>query len=368
MRVALVTEYYYPHFGGVTEHVHNLALQYQRMGHEPIVLTSNMKGQGKDESFVRRVGRSQLIYANGSFGRFTIGWNLGKQVENILRQEAVEIIHVHSTLVPTLNLLAQRAGHKLGIPVVATCHSWWPRSISARLLRKNLQKQIDSLAAKIAVSEPVVRANARYFTADWEVIPNGVDVGYFHPNGRVPSDAMASGPRLLFLGRLDPRNGLQTLLEAMPEILRHFPKTLMLVVGDGILLRHYQRQAQALRDRVHFVGGIREERPFYYGSSDLYLCPTTRASFGITLLEAMACGTPMVVSDITGFRELVAGGGEAVMMPPLDPKAWARAVIDLISDPERRAAMGLAGLRKAVNFSWPRIAEKVLKVYERVLR
>jgi len=367
MRIALVTEYYYPHFGGVTEHVHNLALCYRRMGHEPIVLTSNMKGQGEDETFVRRVGQSQLVYANGSFGRITIGWNLGKRVEKILRQERADIVHVHSALVPTLSMLAQQAGEKIGIPVVATFHSWWPRSIACRLLRQPLQKQIDAIWAKIAVSEPVVHANERYFQADWEIIPNGVDVGYFHPNGRLPMDAFARGPRLLFLGRLDPRNGLPTLFEAMPEILRHYPRTLLWVVGDGILFRHYQRQAVELQDRVQFVGGIREERPSYYGSSDLYLCPTTRASFGITLLEAMACGTPLVVSNIVGFRELVNGGKEAVMVPPLDARAWARAVIELISAPQRRVAMGLAGLQKAASFAWPRIAERVVSVYEKVL-
>jgi len=367
MRIALVSEYYYPHLGGVTEHVYNLALQYRRMGHKPIILTSNMKGQEQDEAFVRRVGRSQLIFANGSFARITLGLNLKAQIENILRQEAVDIIHVHGAAVPTLSLLAQEAGHKLGIPVVATCHTWWPRSICARVLRRALQKQMDALAAKIAVSEPVVRAHDRYFKADWEIIPNGVDTGYFHPNGRLPSEATASGPRLLFLGRLDPRNGLTTLFQAMPEILRHFPKAVMFVVGDGILLRHYRRQADSLGEHVHFVGGIRDERPAYYGSSDLYLCPTTRASFGITLLEAMACGTPMVVSDIIGFRELVGGGKEAVMVPPRDPKAWAEAVIRLIKDPERRSAMGQAGLKKAAGFSWPRIAERVVRIYQEVL-
>jgi phosphatidylinositol alpha-mannosyltransferase len=88
-------------------------------------------------------------------------------------------------------------------------------------------------------------------------------------------------------------------------------------------------------------------RPEYYGTADLYLCPTTKASFGITLLEAMACGTPLVASDIIGFRELVDGGGEAVLVPPRRPDAWADAVAGLIGDPSRRAAMGAAGRVKA---------------------
>ena len=87
-------------------------------------------------------------------------------------------------------------------------------------------------------------------------------------------------------------------------------------------------------------------RPEYYARADLYLCPTTKASFGITLLEAMACGTPMVVSDITGFRELVDRGNEAVLVEKEDASAWAQAAIDLLGDPDRRAAMRAAGRQK----------------------
>ena len=109
------------------------------------------------------------------------------------------------------------------------------------------------------------------------------------------------------------------------------------------------------------------ERPEHYGGADLYLCPTTRSSFGVTLIEAMACGTPIVVSDITGFRELVRGGGEAVLIAKDDPAAWAETAIRLIEDPARREAMGAAGLTKAAEFAWPRVAARILGVYERVL-
>jgi phosphatidylinositol alpha-mannosyltransferase len=230
------------------------------------------------------------------------------------------------------------------------------------------QKDLDAIAAKIAVSEPVVEALSRYFESTWEVIPNGVNVGYFHPNGRMPADALNRGPRLLFLGRLDPRNGLDTILAAMPMILARHPQTHLVVAGDGPLRRYYERKAALLGDSVHFVGHVFHERPEYYGSADIYVCPTTRASFGITLLEAMACGTPMIVSDIIGFRELVDGGREAILVPVDRPEEWARAVVELIDDPARRGAMGAAGLVKAERFAWPSIARQVLGVYERVVR
>jgi phosphatidylinositol alpha-mannosyltransferase len=91
------------------------------------------------------------------------------------------------------------------------------------------------------------------------------------------------------------------------------------------------------------------------------------ASFGITLLEAMACGRPLLVSDIPGFRELVDGGPEAVLVRKNDVDAWARAILELIERPQQRAAMGAAGVAKAQTYAWPLIAERVMAVYRRAM-
>jgi phosphatidylinositol alpha-mannosyltransferase len=368
MRLVLVTEFYYPHLGGVTEHVHHLALELRRRGHDVTILTSHMRGEGTDPPFLRRLGTSRVIYSNGAFARITTGWCLTRRIEGLLRETGADLVHVQDGLAPVLGPLAANAAGRLGIPVVATFHSWFPRSIGCRVFRRPLQRRLDRLAACIAVSEPVVAALSRYFTAPWEIIPNGVDVDLFSPNGRRPTDYLTRGPRLLFLGRLDPRNGLDTILAAMPRILERYPDTRLVVAGDGPLRRVYERVARPLGAAVWFVGRVNGERPHYYGTADLYLCPSTKASFGITLLEAMACATPMLASDITGFRELVAGGGEAALVPPREPAAWADAVVSLIGDPGRRAAMSEAGRTKAAGFAWPRVSDRVLAVYQRVLR
>jgi glycosyltransferase involved in cell wall biosynthesis len=124
--------------------------------------------------------------------------------------------------------------------------------------------------------------------------------------------------------------------------------------------------ARPLGSRVQFVGRVNGNRPRHYARADMYLCPTTKASFGITLLEAMACGTPLVVSDITGFRELVGKGPEAVLVPKSNPAAWAATIIGLREDPQRLAEMGAAGRRKAETYAWPRVASRVMEVYCRV--
>ncbi|MFN2572604.1 MAG: glycosyltransferase family 4 protein [Gemmatimonadales bacterium] len=367
MRVALVTEFYYPHLGGVTEHVHNFALELRRRGHEATIITAHMAGERRDPDFVERVGTSRVIYSNGSFARLTTGWGLTRRIGALLRERRIELVHVHDILAPTLGIVASTAAWRQDLPVVATSHTWFRRSLAYAFFRPLLQRRLDRVAACIAVSQPVVEAMSRYFRASWEIIPNGVNVDHFRAPPRA-ADGVPPAPQLLFLGRLDPRNGLENVLAAMPIVLQHFPRARLTVAGDGPLRRHYQDRAAALGNAVAFVGRVNGERPYYYGAADLYLCPSTKASFGITLLEAMACGTPMVVSDITGFRELIDGGDEAVLVPCGKPDALAHSVVRLLADPQRRAVMAAAGRAKAETFGWARIADRVLAVYERVLR
>src|SRR5256712_11950620 len=217
MRVALVTEFYYPHLGGVTEHVHHLALELRRRGHEATVVTSNMTGQGEDPPFVRRLGTSRLVYSNGSFARITTGFGLRRRMTAVLREPGAEVVHLQDALAPTLGLVASSAAWRMGLPVVGTFHTWFRRSPGYWAFRRLLQPRLDRLAARIAVSRPVVQAMSKYFRAEFEIIPNGVNVEYLHPNGRRPRDALTSGPRLRFLGRLHPRDGLDTVLSARPE-------------------------------------------------------------------------------------------------------------------------------------------------------
>jgi phosphatidylinositol alpha-mannosyltransferase len=369
MRIALVAEDYYPQLGGVPEHVHNLALQLQRWGHVAHVVTSRMRGQAADPPFVQRVGTSLVIYANGGVARITVGWRLLRRLEALFRAERYDIVHVHGGLAPTLGLAAPLAARRAGIPVVATFHTWFPGSVGYRVGRRPLQRLLDRHAATIAVSQPVVEAMSRYFHARWEIIPNGVDLEAFQPDGRRPEDALRRGPRLLFLGRLEPRNGLDVLLAAMPRILARYPATTLTIAGDGPWRGGYERQARraGVWPAVRFTGTVFAERRDLYATADLYLCPTERASFGVTLLEAMACGTPMVLRENPGFRAVLRDGPEAVFVRGTDPSLWAENVTALIADTTRRGQMGAAGRLRAAEFAWPVVARRELDVYERVI-
>jgi phosphatidylinositol alpha-mannosyltransferase len=365
LRIALVTEYYYPHLGGVCEHVHFFAREARRRGHHVDVITSHIPG-AVEQPHVIRLGRSQPVYCNGSQARITLGWHLRRDMRRVLREGKYDIVHVHSPLTPILPLLAIEEAE---CPVVGTFHTYFDRSLGYTLGNKFFQKRLEMLAAPIAVSHSTTVALNRYFDADWQIIPNGIDTEVFHPSAPPPPGIRRDLPTILFLGRFDPRNGLTTLIDSFRKVKARGTRgrqARLVVVGDGPLREHYYKQANGDPDIV-FVGSVLEGRPSYYAHSSVYACPTTKASFGITLLEAMACETPIVCSDILGFRDVVVDGREALMVPCSNRDALADALVRVLDDEGLAIQLGTTGRQQSLEYSWSRVTARVMDVYQRVL-
>jgi phosphatidylinositol alpha-mannosyltransferase len=166
---------------------------------------------------------------------------------------------------------------------------------------------------------------------------------------------------MLFLGRIDEaRKGLDVLLAAMPDI----PDVQLIVAGPGDV-----DIPAELAERVTVLGLVDEARKAsLLRSADVYVAPNTGGeSFGVILLEAMAAGAPVVASDLDAFSLVLDGGRCGVLFPTGDAAALAAAVNGLLADPERRAALALAGRAEARRYDWPVVARQVLDVYEAVL-
>jgi len=365
LRIAHVTEYYYPHLGGVCEHVHFFAREARRRGHHVDVITSRIPG-AEEQPNVIRLGHSQPVYANGSQARITWGWNLRRDLRRAFRDGRYDIVHVHSPLTPVLPVLAIE---EADCPVVGTFHTYFDKSVGYTLGRRFFQRRLEMLSAAIAVSHSTTVALNRYFEADWQIIPNGIDTDVFNPSVPPPSGLAPDVPTILFLGRFDPRNGLTTLIESFRKLKgrgRRGRQARLVVVGDGPLREHYYKQAQGDPDII-FVGSVLEGRPSYYAHSSVYACPTTKASFGITLLESMACETPIVCSDILGFRDVVADGREALMVPCGDRDQLADALVRVLDDEGLAIELGTTGRQNSLEYSWARVTSRVLDVYQDVL-
>jgi D-inositol-3-phosphate glycosyltransferase len=201
------------------------------------------------------------------------------------------------------------------------------------------------------------------------IVPCGVDTTVFTPYGPVPD--RAERPRLLTLGRLVERKGVATAIAALAQV----PGAELVVAGgpdragldrDG----DYQALRQAaeqhgVADRVVFTGGVaRADAPALIRSADLVVCTPWYEPFGIVPLEAMACGVPVVASAVGGLTDTVVDRATGWLVPPRDPAALASALRALLADPDRRAAMGRAGLDRTRQwYTWPRIAAQTEAVY-----
>jgi phosphatidylinositol alpha-mannosyltransferase len=362
LRIALVSEYYYPHLGGVCEHVHFFAREARRVGHEVDIITSRIP-HALPQPHVIRLGQSVPVYFNGSQARITVGRGLRRDMKQVLRDGRYDIVHVHSPLTPTLPLLAIE---EADAPVVGTFHTYFDRSRNYGAFRSFFQRRLNMLRAAIAVSQSTIVALERYFDADWMIIPNGIDIDLFRPDVPPPVGMRDDVPAILFLGRFDPRNGLSTLIDAFKRVKGRGRRAQLVVVGDGSQRSRYYRQAGRDQD-ITFTGAVLDGRPSYYAHSAIYACPTTKASFGITLLEAMACQTPIVCSDILGFRDVVMHGREALMVPCGDTNALANGLVRLLDDEGLRARLGETGRARALEYDWSRVTSSILDVYEDVL-
>ena len=362
LRIALVTEYYYPHLGGICEHVHFFAREARRLGHHVDIITSHL-ADAQPAPGVIRLGRSMPVYANGSQARVTIGTHLRRDMRRTLREGRYDIVHVHSPLAPALPLLAIEEAE---VPVIGTFHTYFDHSIAYRVFRRYFQRRLDMLAGAIAVSQSTIVAMARYFDADWKIIPNGIDTDLFRPDVARPVAMRRDVANLLFLGRFDPRNGLATTIDAFKRVRGRGRRAQLVVVGDGPLRNYYRKHAGADPD-ITFVGPVLDGRPGYYAHASAYVCPTTKASFGITLLEAMASETAIVCSDILGFRDVVAHDREALMVPSGDRDSLANAMVHLLDDEGLRIRLGETGRARAAAYDWRNVTAMVLAEYRRVL-
>ncbi len=370
----MVSDNYYPYIGGIAEHIHHLAVELRQRGHTVKILTTKVGGRTiacldkvPDEDQVFRVGRGLIIRSNKSFTRVPIALRPHARVKKFFNQERFDIIHLHGSLAPTLPLVALQVSRAIN---VFTFHATHDQSIGYALCRSLLLPYFRAIHGLIAVSETARASTAKYFPGNYRVISNGVDVDLFRPDVEPIPELNNSRPKILFLGRFEPRKGLKYLLMALPEVVREIPDVQLVVVGTGILGYAYQSYLnKSLEKNVYWAGLIPGElRPRYYRSCDIFCSPAIGyESFGIVLLEAMATGRPVVASDITGYRKVMTSGKEGFLVPPRDTSALARVLVKILKEPELARQLGENGRKRALEFSWKNIAGEVETFYQELL-
>ncbi len=370
MKVALVSPYDYGRPGGVGEHVRHLAQELRSRGLQVSVLApAASRGGAASAQGVIPLGRPIPVPANGSVARISLSFHLARRIRQILASERFDVVHLHEPLMPALPVTVLRLNDRGAN--VGTFHAYARQNLGYYYGRPLLKRLFRRLDASIAVSEPARSFVSRYFPSEYTVIPNGVDSATFSP--QVPP-ALAPAPRqrtILFLGRLEERKGLGTLLDAYQLLRQVRADCRLLVGGEGPLRRGYERRVEeeAIPD-VSFLGFVPEpEKAAHFTAADIYCAPNTgKESFGVILLEAMACGRPVVATAIDGFRQVITEGRQGLLVPPGDEARLAAALGRLLDHPQLRRQLGQRGREAAEGYAWPLVADRVLSVYERALR
>ena len=368
MRIALVSPYDISIPSGVNAHIFHLADEFRARGHAVTIFAPGPASFKTDPGTISLGAGCIPIPSGGSIARISISPRAHSYVKRVLTRQAFDVVHLHEPLVPMLPLLftVQANAVRVGTFHAAHENGNWMYSLA----RWPLRRWARNLDARIAVSPAAARLVLRYFPGQYDIIPNGVDVERFSRPRPCPAGLEEATPYVLFVGRFERRKGLAVLLRAFAQLKPRFPHLHLVVVGEGNHRRRHEKWVRQNRvPDVHFVGRVSDEDlPAYFQHAAVYCAPNTgNESFGIVLLEAMASGCPVVASDIEGFAAVIADGINGVLVPPRDPTALAEALASVLRNPGRSREFAAEGRRHVVQFSWPRVAERILTYYEDLL-
>ncbi|MBV8997869.1 MAG: flippase-like domain-containing protein, partial [Solirubrobacterales bacterium] len=373
MRVAILSPYSWTYPGGVTRHIEALAERFIADGHHVRVLApydppdrfGTVLHRGarpqvmESPEYLVSLGRTFSLKANYAVSNISITPHAMATALQELRTGGYDVVHVHEPLAPVAPWCIT---DWTPVPVVGTFHTYNENRVSNGIANVlGARRMLNRLNVRIAVSEAAAWTARRFFGGHYRVIPNGV---HFDPGRAALAALRPQGEklRIVFVGQAVERKGLPLLLRAFEALREHIP-TELTVIGPS--MQELSPLMLDMRD-VRVLGKVDDEvKREELERGDVLCAPSLGGeSFGMVLTEAFAAGTPVVASDIAGYRDVVRDGVDGLLVPRGDAQTLAETLRDLYEDPARRAQMARAAALGAERFAWPRVAEQVMEAYE----
>ncbi|WP_048152118.1 glycosyltransferase family 4 protein [Palaeococcus ferrophilus] len=375
LKIALVSDWFFPSVGGIEYHIHDLATHLVEMGHEVHVITRF--GNYPDEKLPYDVHRFRGRVTMDSF-HVSIGTDALKQINELYKMEHFDVTHGHSIYSPLAVGVANLSAGIRGIPSVITNHSLLGDSILnpayITLLRISLRKVSSFIAVSRAVEGDTRSILGRNLgKREIYTIPNGIDADFWEPpedKEELKESLGLKGVVVATTSRLTKRKRVHVIPAIAKSVKEeHGENMTFLIIGDGPERETIERLIRQYRveDTVKLLGRQpREKVREYLQASDVYLSPTIYEAFGIAALEALACGVPVVANNHGGISEVVEHGKTGLVSQ--DDGELVQNLMALIDDEEMREEMG-KNARKSVEdrFSWEAVIPEVLDVYERTM-
>jgi glycosyltransferase involved in cell wall biosynthesis len=370
VRLALVTPRFPPEIGGLENYVSRVAETLQSSG----VVDVTVITIGRSRRVTRDSHHGIPVYRLGSWLTVSntpvnpLWW---WQVRRLLAKLDVDIVNAHAPVPGLADIVAFTSG----VPVVLTYHAGslvkgdQPVDVLLRAYERHLLPRVFARCEELVAVSPVARTHR---TGRAHLVPPGVDTRQFTP----PPPTTPRGARVLYVGRVERASrwkGLHVLVESLVRLRELVPDVRLEVVGDGDDVEHLQAFAQRLGvdDLVDWAGPVAHgDLPDHYRRAGVTVLPslTESESFGMTLVEAMASGCPVVGSAVGGIPFVVRDGVDGLLVPPRNSRALADAIGTVLSDPALAASLGAAGRQAAVTrWSWDRLEGRLMSIIDSAL-
>lgn len=296
-------------------------------------------------------------------------------IYKIVKKQKINIIHAHWLIPQALMAVIYKKLFNRRISILATIHGGDINNFNGflgRLLIKYILKNIDSLTVvSEAIKQKILVLD---FKKEIYVYPMGVDTELFSPDKKdesIRKKFNIAGNFLLFVGSINERKGIRHLIEAMPLILKKFPGTKLLVVGDGNLKNEMVELLRTLdvSDNVIFTGAIpHNDLPPYFATADVFVLPSFSEGFGLVVAEALSSATIVITSDLKPINDIIIENKTGFYFQTIDKISISDKIIEVLNNLSNIEHIKKEGRTHIVNnFDWESVTNKYLKLFNKLL-
>ena len=360
MNILILTNHFNP--GGISSYILSLARGLKARGHKVCVASGGGEWLGR----LRDYGIEHLYLPLNTKSIISPKLLLAYRIlARILSEKDIDVMHAQTRV---SGFLACRVSHRSAVPVVSTAHGFFRRRLGRYIFSSWGEKVI-------AISEPVRQHLLKDFKlsdSDVRLVANGIDVGSGQPadpqsrKKARESFGLGDGPVIGIIARLSEVKGHRYLIKAMKIVIGHIPDAQLLIIGDGKIKAGLENLAENLgiRKRVYFVASVPDTAKAFC-AMDIFAMPSLQEGLGLSIMEAMLYGVPVVASGVGGIISLIKNEETGILVEPARPEALSAAVIGLLEDKDRLLRLSVNARNLIIrDFSFQKMAEATEGVYK----
>ncbi|HKR81908.1 MAG TPA: glycosyltransferase family 4 protein [Candidatus Saccharimonadales bacterium] len=371
MKIGLVCPFSIARGGGVLEHVYAIQDELLNRGHDAYIVTPQPRDFTLDSrKNVIFIGASTDFRSPiGTTGQVSASADI-EAIDEMLARERFDVLHFHSPEVP---MIGRQILSRSSCVNVGTFHATYPDSLTGRTFTKVIAPYIQSVIKYLdeitAVSETAASSIRLLTDKPLAIIPNGIDLHIFKPAPKKP----AKGKTVLYVGRLEARKGVKYLLKAFAVLAQKDPTVHLKLIGDGTDRAKLEALAETLEiphSRITFAGYLsNEEKLQALQQADVFCAPAFYGeSFGIVLVEAMACGTPLIAGNNPGYAGVMKGVGSLSLVNPKDTEDFVRRLQAFLREEAVRKIWKTWAKKEIVQYGFDRVVDQYEALYKQAYK